>query len=274
MPIQLFDSANDCGCCTDFNGEVAFTQECSLYTANSPAAIFLDEHYDSVLSTGEFTLIYVFKFLSSSSNEGIIGKWNTTGNQRSFLFRDRPDGGVQFINSGNGSTTNVALDTDKTTIMTGGWQMLGVRFSLSEGVNTDRIKIFDQTGLLASTYTVTNTVVAPYDGTAPLLFSNAIEGGNGIEDYVNRGILLPYAASEAEILDFWNSGAPKDSEDAFSSVSLDLDFENATFSYDPGMTGTPQGWEIPNRIADGVEGYTKNNAINSGDLDCNENPYV
>lgn len=249
---------------------VAFQQECSFYSSGI-SSLTTETNYNAVLSSGEYTMIIVFKYLGAGgATENIMGAWNASGNNRSSLLRVQSAGNLQYFVSGNGST-NVNVSTTSTSILTGGWQMLAVRVSISEGNNTDRVRIFDQTGELTLN-APSGTWAVPYNGTADLQWSNGVTGGAGIEDYINRAILLPYAASAAEISDFWNSGSPKASSDAFSSVSFDGNIEDATFTYQPSVN--IEGWEVPNFESDGIIGVTKSLGIDSGDRDCNENPYL
>ena len=101
------------------------------------------------------------------------------------------------------------------------------------------------------------------------IFGNLQNGlGNSIGGFLNMYFMLDNAPSAATISAWHNSAQPLYPSDAFTGVQLLPDIDNATFD------GGTFMWNVPDLSGNGNDGETLNNAIGSGDKDCNENPYL
>ncbi len=119
-----------------YTGSIYTYDNCALFTrANTESLSITDGSQSGLDLSGSFTISAWVKFVSSNNDHCIAGKWQETGNQRSYLFHGSANSpfGLNISNDGTTNATKFDFWNGTTTPINGVWYHVVAVYVASTG---------------------------------------------------------------------------------------------------------------------------------------------
>jgi len=150
------DESDNSNTLTETSGTIPFTtgkigKAADFESGDTEYLAIADGSHEGLDITGEISVFGWFKFESISAACHLIGKWNTTGNQRAYaIYYTTTSSHIIACLSPNGATPTYAGGTINT-ISTGNWYHIG--FTLNQDTNKIQIYLNGSTNGGTTSYT-------------------------------------------------------------------------------------------------------------------------
>lgn len=239
----------------------------SLWLDGSAGAIDHGDVLDAVMTGSPRQMSFLTSFWPEATDRemDLLAKWEGS-NDRQFLLRSTRDHRIAFLQSDEGTSTSLWVETQRMFPPAGRFCFVAVQVDQRQtgAANVVRIWVDGEWQPLvvladAGRYT-------QHDSGASLRVSSA-EKSTSLRGYINAYGIVAGGVSEAALQGWYNGGRPRRFEDIFPQLVLNCRFDPASVVWDP-LTDI---YTLRNRSGGGADGRVA--GIRQSAVDYSINPY-
>lgn len=167
------------------------------------------------------------------ANMTLCSIWESSAGNRSFILRVTSTGKVEYVQSSDGTTTDITTATDNA--LGSSWQSIIVTVDPTEATLANVVKVyFDGTAQTMTSSVNTGTFTTNTASTMKLTLGCFFTAGkvpnSYYKGYINQFIVTSDIISQAEVTSFYNSGLYQIANTFFDNVVIGANFDQADFT--------------------------------------------